>query len=311
MNTLQTNIENYLEFCKTQKRLDEKTLKAYRIDLRQFSEYFPIMEITELTSTILETYVASLHQQYAPKTVKRKIASLKALFHYLEYKEIIDQNPFSRLQMRFREPIILPKTIPLYTIETLLNTMYKQYLNASSSYRKKSSLQDIAVIELLFATGIRISELCTIPCQNIDLDNNLIIIKGKGSKERLLHICDEHVITALNTYCLEYDAEIHSCGYFFVNNIGKRLSDQSVREMINKYCRIADIEQHITPHMFRHSFATLLLEENVDIRYIQTMLGHSSINVTEIYTHVTMSKQKEILASKHPRKNMNISNQLW
>ena len=142
------------------------------------------------------------------------------------------------------------------------------------------------------------------------MQNNVIVINGKGAKERLIHICDEHIITALEKYRLEYDSEIHSCGYFFVNSIGNRLSDQSVREMINKYCQIADIQQHITPHMFRHSFATLLLEENVDIRYIQTMLGHSSINVTEIYTHVAMSKQKDILESKHPRKNMNISNQL-
>ena len=310
MNNLQIDIENYLEYCRTQKRLDGKTLKAYSIDLRQFSEQISITETVELTSAILETYVANLHQQYAPKTVKRKIASLKAFLHYLEYKEIIAQNPFNKLQIRFREPIILPKTIPIHTIETLLNTIYDQYHNDSSDYRKKASLRDIAVIELLFATGIRISELCTIPYQNIDLQNNIIVIKGKGAKERLIHICDEHVITALNTYRSEYNAEIHSCGYFFVNNIGNRLSDQSVREMINKYCHIADIQQHITPHMFRHSFATLLLEENVDIRYIQTMLGHSSINVTEIYTHVTMSKQKTILKSKHPRKNMNISNQL-
>ncbi len=310
MNNLQFHIKNYLEYCSAQKRLDGKTLKAYRIDLRQFSEQISITETTEVTSVILETYVAQLHQQYAPKTVKRKIASLKALFHYLEYKEIINQNPFSKLQMRFREPIVLPKTIPLHTIETLLNTVYEQYHNAPSIYKKKNSLRDIAVIELLFATGIRISELCTIQYQNIDLQNNVIVIKGKGAKERLIHICDEHVITALNKYCSEYDSEIHSCGYFFVNSIGNRLSDQSVREMINKYCQIADIQQHITPHMFRHSFATMLLEENVDIRYIQTMLGHSSINVTEIYTHVTMSKQKDILKSKHPRKNMNVSSKL-
>ncbi len=310
MTNLPIHIKNYLEYCNTQKRLDVKTLKAYRIDLRQFSEQISIAETTELTSTFLETYVAKLHQQYAPKTVKRKIASLKAFFHYLEYKEIINQNPFSKLQMRFREPIALPKTILLHTIETLLNTVYEQYRNAPSSYQKKNSLRDIAVIELLFATGIRISELCTIQYQNIDLQNNVIVIKGKGAKERLIHICDEHVITALEKYRSEYDSEIHSCGYFFVNSIGNRLSDQSVREMINKYCQIADIQQHITPHMFRHSFATLLLEENVDIRYIQTMLGHSSINVTEIYTHVTMSKQKDILESKHPRKSMNISNQL-
>lgn len=310
MNNLQNNIKNYLDYCNTQKRLDGKTLKAYRIDLRQFSEQISITGTTELTSSILETYVAKLHHQYASKTVKRKIASLKAFFHYLEYKEIINQNPFSKLQMKFREPIILPKTIPLQTIEILLNTLYNQYYNATSSYQKKRTLRDIAVIELLFATGIRISELCTIPYQNIDLQNNVIIINGKGAKERLVHICDDHVITALDRYHSEYDSEIHSCGYFFVNSIGNRLSDQSVREMINKYCHIADIQQHITPHMFRHSFATLLLEEDVDLRYIQTMLGHSSINVTEIYTHVTMSKQKDILESKHPRKNMNISSQL-
>ena len=310
MNNLQNHIENYLDYCNTQKRLDGKTLKAYRIDLRQFSEQISITETAEFTSYILEKYITKLHQQYAPKTVKRKIATLKALFHYFEYKEIINQNPFNKLHIKFREPIILPKTIPLKTIETLLNTIYNQYHNASSNYQKKNSLRDLAVIELLFATGIRISELCTILYQNIDLKNNIIVIKGKGAKERLIHICDEHVITVLNKYRSEYDNEIRSCGYFFVNSIGNRLSDQSVREMINKYCHIADIEQHITPHMFRHSFATLLLEEDVDLRYIQTMLGHSSINVTEIYTHVTMSKQKNILESKHPRKNMKISNKL-
>ena len=288
MNNLQITIENYLEYCRIQKRLDSKTLKAYRIDLRQFSEQIWIIEASELTVPLLETYIAKLHQQYAPKTVKRKIASLKALFHHLEYKEIILHNPFAKLQLRFREPIILPKTIPLPTIEVLINTIYEQYYNASSNYRKKASLRDIAVIELLFATGIRISELCTIPYQNIDLQNNIIIINGKGAKERLIHICNEHVISILIKYYSKFGTAIHSCGYF----------------------HLAGIRQHITPHMFRHSFATLLLEQNVDIRYIQTMLGHSSINVTEIYTHVTMTKQKDILKAKHPRKSLNIINQL-
>lgn len=109
----QFTIENYLEYCRIQKRLDSQTLKAYRIDLRQFSEQIWIIEASELTVPLLETYIAKLHQQYAPKTVKRKIASLKALFHHLEYKEIILHNPFAKLQLRFREPIILPKTIPL------------------------------------------------------------------------------------------------------------------------------------------------------------------------------------------------------
>ena len=310
MNYLQNNIENYLEYCRTQKRLDEKTLKAYRIDLRQFSERISSTKPQELNTSILEEYIAELHQSYAPKTVKRKIASLKALFHYFEYKEIIEQNPFNKLRTKFREPLTLPKTIPLYTIQKLLNTMYTQYCDASNDRIKRIALRDIAVIELLFATGIRISELCMMSADNIDLKNNFIMINGKGSKERLVYICDDHVVSVLKRYRLEYSKEIQSCGYFFVNNIGNPLSDQSVREMINKYCRIANIEQRITPHMFRHSFATLLLEKDVDIRYIQSILGHSSITITEIYTHVAMSKQKDILQARHPRKDLNIYHQL-
>ena len=226
----------------------------------------------------------------------------------MEYKDIIILNPFNKLQIKFREPVILPKTIPLKTLEVLFNAAYAKYHKTTSPCQKRKTLRDIAVLELLFATGIRISELCSILLQNMDLQNNIILIHGKGSKERLIHICDSNVLNILNQYYTEYYSQINACGYFFVNNTGNRLSDQSVRDMINKYCRIADIDYHITPHMFRHTFATQLLEEDVDIRYIQTMLGHSSINVTEIYTHVTMSKQKDILASKHPRRNMNISN---
>lgn len=130
MNSLQTHTQKYLEYCEFQKRLDKKTLKAYRIDLRQFSEQFNLTNITDITPQILETYIAKLHQQYKPKTVKRKIASIKALFHYLEYRELILQNPFCRVQVRFREPIKLPKTIPLNTVETLLSTIYKQRIVA-------------------------------------------------------------------------------------------------------------------------------------------------------------------------------------
>lgn len=308
MNTLETRIKNYIEYCTAQKRLDTKTLKAYKIDLRQFSEQISITEIEYITTSVLESYITNLHQQYSPKSVKRKIASIKAFFHYLEYKDIIILNPFNKLQIKFREPVILPKTIPLKTLEVLFNAAYAKYHKTTSPCQKRKTLRDIAVLELLFATGIRISELCSILLQNMDLQNNIILIHGKGSKERLIHICDPNVLNILNQYYTEYYSQISACGYFFVNNTGNRLSDQSVRDIINKYCRIADIDYHITPHMFRHTFATQLLEENVDIRYIQTMLGHSSINVTEIYTHVTMSKQKDILASKHPRRNMNISN---
>lgn len=307
MENLQTLIANYLEYCGTQKRLDEKTLKAYRIDLRQFSEQTSSQEITDITSETLEAYIAKLHQLYKPKTVKRKIASVKALFHYLEYKDIIDRNPFNKIQVRFREPVLLPKTIPLHTVETFLTTIYKQRNNAKTDYQKRNALRDAAVAELLFATGMRISELCTLKNEDVNLYEGIILIYGKGDKERRIQIGNDAVIHILKEYKTEFQTEIESCKYFFANQSGKALSDQSVRRMINKYTSLAAIDLHITPHMFRHTFATSLLEADVDIRYIQEMLGHSSINVTEIYTHVAMSKQRDILTTKHPRKDFHIS----
>lgn len=306
VNDLQTQIQNYLEYCKTQKRLDEKTLKAYRIDLRQFQTKLPTQELTEITSETLEHHIASLHQTYKPKTVKRKIASLKALFHYLEYRGLLEQNPFNRVRVKFREPINLPKTIPLSVIETMLSTIYAQQTNASTNYKKRNALRDAAVIELLFATGMRISELCSLKSQDVDLYEKTILIYGKGSKERKIQIGNEDVFRTLKEYKDSYATEIQSCRHFFVNQSGKPLSDQAVRRMIHKYTSLAAIEQHITPHMFRHTFATSLLEADVDIRYIQEMLGHSSIHITEIYTHVAMAKQRDILMTKHPRKDFRI-----
>lgn len=306
MNNLQEHIKTYLEYCRSQKRLDEKTLKAYRIDLRQFSANLPTQDISEITSGILESHIAGLHQQYKPKTVKRKIASIKALFHYLEYKDLIDRNPFNKIQIRFREPVILPKTIPLHTVETFLATIYNQRKNAKTDYQKKNALRDAAVAELLFATGMRISELCSLKDCDVNLYDGTILIYGKGDKERRIQIGNEAVIHVLEEYRGEFSREIQSCNHFFANQAGNALSDQAVRRMINKYTSLASIEQHITPHMFRHTFATSLLEADVDIRFIQEMLGHSSINVTEIYTHVAVAKQKDILVRKHPRKDFKV-----
>lgn len=295
MNNLHSHVSTYLEYCCTQKRLDEKTLKAYQIDLRQFSEASPSSNITKITPTILENYIATLHQNYKPKTVKRKIASLKAFFHNLEYKDIIENNPFNKIQTRFREPIILPKTISLHTVEKFLATIYKQHQTATTAYQKRTALRDIAVIELLFATGMRISELCALKNSDVNLFDGVILIYGKGDKERRIQIGNKAVLHALKEYKKEFFTEIQNCDHFFANQSGKALSDQAVRRMINKYTTLASIDLHITPHMFRHTFATSLLEADVDIRYIQEMLGHSSINTTQIYTHVTMAKQKNIL----------------
>ena len=303
MDNLQTQITSYLEYCLTQKRLDEKTIKAYKIDLFQFSDGISTTNLLEITPSILENYIKKLHEKYKPKSVKRKIASIKAFFHYLEYRNIIIQNPFNKIQIHFREPVILPKTIPLYIVEKFLSTIYSQRSNAKTDYQKRNAIRDAAVAELLFSTGIRISELCNLKNNDVNLIDGIILIYGKGSKERLLQIGNSSVLDILMEYKNNFYQEILKCDHFFTSQSGKPLSDQSVRRMINKYSSIASIDLHITPHMFRHTFATSLLEADVDIRYIQEMLGHSSINITEIYTHVAVAKQKDILVNKHPRKN--------
>lgn len=306
MSTLEVHMKNYLEYCTEQKCLDEKTLKAYRTDLGQFLEQITVTEIALITSDVIEEYIAGLHRLYKPKTAKRKIASLKAFFHYLEYKDLLEKNPFNKIQVRFREPVILPKTIPLHTVETFLSTIYMQRRNAKTAYQKRNALRDAAVSELLFATGMRISELCALQSRNVNLYDGTILIYGKGDKERRIQICNRNVIRVLEEYREEFSVEVENCSHFFANQDGKAISDQAVRRMINKYTSLAAIDLHITPHMFRHTFATCLLEADVDIRYIQEMLGHSSINITEIYTHVTVAKQRDILANKHPRNGFHI-----
>jgi len=219
----------------------------------------------------------------------------------MTYIEVIKDNPFSKLELRFCESKTLPKTIPFHAIQTFLTTLYNQKALACSDYQKRCCIRDIAVIELLFATGMRISELCALKPSDVNIENNTILIYGKGSKERILQIGNHEVLSALIIYRQMFQTEIKRSGFFFVNRLHKKLSDQSVRYMINHYVELAGIQQHITPHMFRHSFATPLLEQDVDIRYIQRILGHSSISTTEIYTHVTNTKQKDILFHKHSR----------
>ncbi len=306
MNQLETTIHDYLAYCQSQKRLDEKTLKAYRIDLTQFKNKISISNTAHITSQTLEDYIAVLHQNYKPKTAKRKIASLKAFFHYLEYREIIENNPFRRMQIKFREPVVLPKTIPLPTMEIFLSTIYSQMITASTEYQHKTALRDAAIIELLFATGIRISELCSLHKHDVNLFEKTILIYGKGSKERKVQIGNDDVIDILKEYRKTYSNNSENSDYFFINQSGTPVSDQAIRRMIKKYSSLAAIDLHITPHMFRHTFATSLLEADVDIRYIQEILGHSSINITEIYTHVAMAKQREILTTKHPRNGFRV-----
>lgn len=295
------HIDEFLNYCRYHKKLSDKTIRAYKIDLSQYGVFS-----NELSKQALWDYIEYLNKKYKPKTAKRKLATLKAFIHFLLLQDLIDFNPFDKLETTIKEPLLLPKTIPLGVIAKLISFSYQQIVFAKSDYQIRSAVRNTAILELLFATGARVAEICTLRSDNVDLLGNSVKFYGKGSKERIIPIENFAVLSILRKYHSLFEKEIPDSGYFFVNKLGRRMTEQSVRNMINFYCKQCGVDMHITPHMFRHSFATLLLEEDVDIRYIQRMLGHSSITTTQIYTHVTSAKQKEILKTKHPRNKLNI-----
>ena len=299
---LKSRVDNYLDYCKYRKELDQNTLKAYRIDLQQYFEY---CQGGEPDKERIEAYITELHKKYKQKTVKRKIASIKAYYNYLEEEEIIPDNPFRKIKVKFKETIILPRIIPREEIEKLLNYMYGCIGDAANE-RYKYQLRDVAVVEMFFATGARVYEISNIKADSVNLNSGIIRIMGKGGKERYVQVSNEAVLEIIRSYYAENEAAIKNSGYFFVNNRGNRLTEQSMRMMMKKYTQLAGIERNITPHMFRHSVATYLIEEGVDVTCVQQILGHSSIKTTQIYIHIAAKKQAEILKELHPRNSMNI-----
>lgn len=299
---LKDKLEMYLEYCEYRKELDQKTLKAYRIDLRQFFEY---VCVDEPKKERIEAYITQLHKNYKQKTVKRKIASVKAFYNYLEETETIAENPFHKIKVRFKEIVTLPRIIPREEIEQLLNYMYKCLNDYNSAY--KYILRDIAVVEVFFATGARVYEISNIREDCINLNTGLIRLMGKGGKERYVQISCPAILDVLKKYFAENKSAIKKSGYFFVNNRDNRYTEQSMRLMLKKYTKKAGIERKITPHMFRHSFATYLIEEGVDVSCVQQILGHSSIKTTQIYIHIAAKKQADILRNLHPRNTMDIA----
>ena len=294
---LEKQLESYYEDCEFRKRLNEKTIKAYTIDLNQYLEF---ITTTEINQKIINEYIHYLNKKYLKyKTIKRKIASVKAFYSYLEYEEIIDYSPFNKIKTKIKEPKLLPKTIQKDYIDKIIHLLLKDLKNSKTEFQKKISLRNITLISVMFSTGIRVSELCNIKLKDIDLLEKKLKIFGKGSKERILYLGNSNVVQLCQMY-LTYNNTCKKNEYFFLNKFNKKLSEQTVRILLKKIESELELSTHITPHMFRHTFATTLLEKGVDIRYIQNILGHGSISTTQIYTYVTYSKQKEILTNKNP-----------
>ncbi len=293
-------IENYIDSCTHVKKLSPDTVKAYRIDLNQYASF--IGESIE-DSKVLVQYIKNLNAKYAPRTAKRKLASVHALYKDMLIAGVIEHNPFDRIAARIHTPNQLPRTIPLNVINAVLSCAYSAY-----SHDEKYALRDIVILELLFGTGMRVSELCSLTKESFVVENETvrITINGKGRKQRIIQLTNSDIVNVMVEYYAITDSKKTEPVPIFINQWGNRITPQTIRGIIDKYVSRCKLDIHITPHMFRHTFATALLDEGVDIRYIQSFLGHSSISTTQIYTHVSVEKQSVILAEKHPRNRMTI-----
>jgi integrase/recombinase XerD len=307
---LQEAVSQFLFHCRYEKNLSPKTLKAYSIDLRQFREYLAghlaITDLPAVDKTALRAYIKTLFGPLKEKSVKRKVATLKALFHFLEREDAIAVNPFRKMDVRIKETRRLPRTIALADLKRLFKHLYRQKTEHPDpdSYAYRALIRDIAVLETLFSTGARVAEVCHLKDEDVDLRRGRVRILGKGGRERILQLCDEEALASLKDYRSLWEPETEDNGYFFHNRLKGRLSEQSVRTMLRRSAAGAGVGGKVTPHMLRHSVATLLLEEGVDIRFIQTMLGHTSITTTQIYTEVRDGHQRRMLAARHPRRKM-------
>ena len=299
MNQISSLVTSYLEMCEYQKRLSLDTIKAYRIDLKQFLQF---ADEKPIDTNLINQYIKYLNQSFAPRTVKRKLASVRAFFTEMELNGSMEKNPFDKLHIRIHTPRQLPRVIPNQIVRGILQNTYDSFLP-----EKRATLRDVLVIELLFGTGIRVSELCDLTGDTFQIqdDKLRLLIQGKGRKERVIQITTPQILTVAKMYFEAYSQDIQTTGAIFYNRCGRRLSPQSVRRIISNHMKAIQTKHHVTPHMFRHTFATSLLEAGMDIRYIQSLLGHSSISTTQIYTHVAPHQQTILLAEMHPRSKMN------
>ncbi len=268
-------VEDYLLFLKTEKKLGDNTINSYMLDLEDFFKTFN-GSIESCTKKDILTYISSINGLEV-STVNRHISSLKSFFNYLVDESIIKVSPMEEVSS-LKKAKKLPKYLSISEVNKLLNIP----LNSEFDYRNK------AMLELMYATGLRVSELVSIEYSNIDFENSIIRINGKGKKERIIPL-GEVASYYLKVYLSDYRSKLlkrNTYNQVFLNNHGKPITRQGFNYILENIRELTGITKEITPHVLRHSFATHLLEGGADIRSIQEMLGHENISTTNIYTEV-------------------------
>ena len=285
---MQRYIEKFLRYLDIEKNYSKHTLLNYRLDLEDFAKFLGGSPLEQVDYLNLRKYLARLKEKnLKSRTVYRKISCLRSFFKFLAREGYIKANPVLSLVSPKQE-----KHLPSFLTEEEMAKL----LEAPSAGDDRG-LRDRAILETFYSTGMRIGELVGLSLEDLDFIGGVVKAKGKGKKERLVPI-GEKALTAIKDYL---DKRGKPADAVFLNKNGGRLSDRGVRNIVSKYIRITSLRQGISPHTFRHSFATHLLNRGADLRTVQELLGHANLSSTQIYTHLTTERLKTVYDKAHPR----------
>ncbi|TDQ41608.1 site-specific tyrosine recombinase XerD [Aureibacillus halotolerans] len=291
--------ESFLEYVIVEKGLSENTVSSYERDIQHYLTFLTLHErverIEDVTRGHILNYLAELHDKGRAKTtVARNIASIRSFHKFLSRDKVTQTDPSAHLDAP-KSDRKLPSVLGNRDIEALLS-----FPNSETSYMRR----DRAMLELLYATGMRVSELTNLNVEDVHMTMGFVQCTGKGNKERIIPL-GQMANNALDVYLREERGTLLKRGSsehaMFINHRGTRLTRQGFWKVLKKRAKEAGVQKNITPHTLRHSFATHLLENGADLRAVQEMLGHSDISTTQIYTHVSKVRLKDIYAQHHPR----------
>lgn len=291
------HIKEYLNYIAYQRKYSDLTIENYKNDLLFFKDYLGKNKLSFLDidySNIREFFNYMEIKKYSKNTIARKVSSIRSFYKYLARNGYVKYNPFS-LTKGPKKDKLLPKFLYYNELEKLFDTCDLNTLEG---------LRDRLLLEILYATGMRIGELEKVKLKDVNLYDNSIKILGKGNKERIVYF-GEYAREVLDMYL---NTRNDNCAYLFISNRGNPLSAREARYIIDKLVKKACLNTKVSPHMIRHSFATHLLNEGCDLLSVQELLGHESLRATQIYTHVTNDRLKDIYLKSHPRGNIKVGN---
>ena len=286
------DLEDFRSYILVEKNFSKHTAKAYYSDILDFLLWLGDTPLENVNFSKVREYLHFIQKfNYKKTTVARKIASLRTFYKYLYREKKVDSNPAMNLNTPKR-PKQLPKFLTPYEIEQILNNIK---IDTPAGYRNK------AILELLWATGMRVSELSGLNFEDLNLENNEIRVFGKGSKERIILVTDRaktylerYIETARPLVAKGYRVDTDEDSPVFLYNTGFRLQTRTISNVINDIVEKIHLPKHVTPHVFRHSFATHLIENGADLRVVQELLGHSDVATTQLYTHISKKRLKEV-----------------